>query len=231
MKNFDSKSKIDLTVKGYDKVASEWSASRQNFWEELKFTKKYFVKNETGSTSILDIGCGNGRFAKQVIDEYEYRGIDPSQELINIAKKEIDSDMFSVYDGINIPFENKSFDNVVSFAVMHHIPPNMIVEWLKESKRVLEDNGIAIFSTWDLWNTHSKQLKNYYIKNKFSTNFFNTFYGDIVLGFTSHKNTRYVHSYTEKEIRKYFKLAGYNIIDIRLASRESGNRNILIIAN
>ncbi len=229
MKNFNDKAKLDLTIKGYDKVAAEWSASRQNFWEELKFIKKYLIPK----TSILDIGCGNGRFAKQILSEYTYSGVDPSVELINIAKKDLPTiaDKFSLYDGVSLPFLAKSFDNVVSFAVMHHLPPNMIVAWLKESKRVLRDGGIAIFSSWDLWNTHEKELKKYYFKNKFSKNFFNTSFGDIVLGFTSHKKTRYVHSYTEKEIRKYFALAGYNIIEISYRSRESGNRNILIIAN
>ncbi len=229
MKYFNNKAKLDLTIKGYDKVATEWSASRQNFWEELKFIKKYLPSQ----TSILDIGCGNGRFAKQILDEYTYTGVDPSVELINIAKKDLPdlSDKFSFYDGVHLPFTDKSFDNVVSFAVMHHLPPSMIVSWLKESKRVLKEDGVAIFSSWDLWNTHQKELRKYYLKNKFSKNFFNTYLGDIVLGFTSHKNTRYVHSYTEKEIRKYFALAGYNILEMSYRSRESGNRNILIIAN
>ena len=41
MKNFDNKAKLKLTIDGYNKVADEWSASRQNFWDELKFVKKY----------------------------------------------------------------------------------------------------------------------------------------------------------------------------------------------
>lgn len=229
MKNFDSQAKQTLTTKGYDKVAVEWSMSRQNFWEELKFIKKYLP----AYTSILDIGCGNGRFAKQILVDYKYTGVDPSKELINIAKKELPdiADQFSVYDGTTLPFSDKSFDNIVSFAVMHHVSPDNIVAWLTESKRVLKTGGTAIFSSWDLWNTHGEQLKKYYVKNKFSRNFFNTFFGDIVLGFTSHKNTRYVHSYTEKEIQKYFKKSGYDIVEISYRSRESGNRNILVIAN
>ncbi len=229
MKYFNNKAKLDLTIKGYDKVAIEWSASRQNFWEELKFIKKYLIPQ----TSILDIGCGNGRFAKQLLNQYIYTGVDPSIELINIAKNELPhlSDKFSVYDGVTLPFADKSFDNVVSFAVMHHLPPSALLSWLKESKRVLKGDGVAIFSSWDLWNTHKKELRKYYFKNKFSRDFFNTSFGDIVLGFTSHKNTRYVHSYTEKEIKKYFALAGYDILEISYRSRESGNRNILIIAN
>lgn len=229
MKNFDNKAKLKLTIDGYNKVADEWSASRQNFWDELKFVKKYLPLHN----KILDIGCGNGRFAKQILENYEYTGIDPSKELIDIAKKDLPdlSENFSLYDGINIPFPDKSFENLVSFAVIHHIPPESLVSWLIEAKRVLKADGIAIFSSWDLWNTHKNQLLKYYFKNKFSKNFFNTSLGDIVLGFTSHKNTRYVHSYTEKELRKYFKKAGFNIIEIGYKSRESGNRNILIIVN
>ncbi len=42
--------------------------------------------------------------------------------------------------GDALPFENKSFDAVVSFGVLEHVPYDY--EWLKEVNRVLKDDGL-----------------------------------------------------------------------------------------
>ena len=85
MKKETAQAILKLSQEEYDEFASEFSASRQIFWDELQFLKEHVHKKDR----VLDIGCGNGR----LIDLFEneninYTGVDFSKKLIEIAKKE-----------------------------------------------------------------------------------------------------------------------------------------------
>jgi SAM-dependent methyltransferase len=87
---------------------------------------------------ILDVGCGNSPF-RFLVDSYkaQYVGIDIS-----------DADYFDynnvnkiIFDGEHIPFENESFDNIISTEVLEHVEnPEMIID---EMYRVLKPSGNA----------------------------------------------------------------------------------------
>lgn len=48
-----------------------------------------------------------------------------------------------LYDGINLPFENDSFDFIFSQQVLEHVPFNLQENFIKEEKRVLKSGGVA----------------------------------------------------------------------------------------
>lgn len=231
--------KIKLTIDGYDLVSSDWDKTRQNFWPELiDEIKKYIPKRDSSlNTKILDLGCGNGRLIDEIeklnnLDyKLEYFGIDPSKELIKIAiekhKEKLSHENINYklesFDGLslnnildkeNINLEDERFDQVISIAVLHHIPPSKVVDWLKEANRVTKKDTVSIFTTWNL-NESNYDLN----ENK-----------DAVIGFVHHKNTRYVHYYDYAEIRNIFNLSGYSILEIKEIKRESGMSNTVIIA-
>jgi len=94
---------------------------------------------------VLDVGCGTGGVtipAKlQVGKNGEVTGIDPSPEMIAIARRkashaglEID---FRVDVIESLPFPDGTFDAVTSSLMMHHLPEHVQVEGLAEIKRVL----------------------------------------------------------------------------------------------
>ena len=65
---------------------------------------------------ILDIGCGDGLISKLIVDSkvgIEYDGID-------IMERPICNIRYTSFDGVNIPFEPKSFDAVQLIDVLHH---------------------------------------------------------------------------------------------------------------
>lgn len=84
---------------------------------------------------ILDVGCGDGSKLKKLGNKNTKRfGCDVS----SLAKKY----GFDIFDGINLPYKNESFDRVVSFFVLEHTqnPKELIVDMV----RVLETNGLLI---------------------------------------------------------------------------------------
>jgi predicted TPR repeat methyltransferase len=74
----------------YDSFATTFSNSRKNLhWPELSAIIESMKKN--GVKSVLDIGCGNGRFLEEARDgklEMEnYLGIDNSEQMIEEARR------------------------------------------------------------------------------------------------------------------------------------------------
>ncbi len=74
----------------YDAFATTFSNSRKNLhWPELEYIITDMIQHTCGS--ILDIGCGNGRFleeaSKRELVPREYRGIDSSSGMIEEARK------------------------------------------------------------------------------------------------------------------------------------------------
>lgn len=126
-------------------VNNRWSRKRV-----LKLVKKLLGYIETGdNTDFLDIGCGDGEVAKYIARTYHGRvtGIDIDPEQVKIAR-ENDGDIphlkYLEADSTDLPFEDNSFDVVLSFGVLHHIE-----NWddsLEEIKRVLRKGGYFVYA-------------------------------------------------------------------------------------
>ena len=96
---------------------------------------------------VLDLGCGNGRhamyFARQGVSA---AGIDVSQQAIGWASDwarreglEID---FRVGDIAQLPFEDDTFDAVVSHGVLDHVLMETARQAAREVQRVLKPGGL-----------------------------------------------------------------------------------------
>jgi len=126
-------------------VNSQWSRKRV-----LGLAKKLLDYVKTGDeTEFLEIGCGNGEVAKYIARNYKGRvvGIDIDPEQIKIAR-DADEDIphlkYLEADSTELPFDDDSFDVILSFGVLHHIP-----NWddaLEEIKRVLRKGGYFVYA-------------------------------------------------------------------------------------
>jgi ubiquinone/menaquinone biosynthesis C-methylase UbiE len=121
----------------------------------------YVFNKNNNIKMIMDLGCGNG-------DSFEYFtpynskitwiGLDiASSPEVNIR---IRNDLlFVAYDGVNIPFDDNSFDVIFSNQVFEHVRyPELL---LKETKRVLKPEGYFIGSVSSMEPYHSYSLWNY----------------------------------------------------------------------
>lgn len=94
---------------------------------------------------ILEIGCGYGeqisylsRYAKT------YFAVDSNDNAISFLNKQYSNDnklKFFICKADNLPFENESFDAVISFMCFHEIPENEQEESILEMIRVLRKDG------------------------------------------------------------------------------------------
>ena len=124
--------------------------SRRHAKENIRITERLFSYLDLEEiNNVLEIGCGIGMLSSYLSQKYDMNvfGIDVDHEQIKIARKYLKDNTklsFSVESATNLPFENYSFDMVLSFNVIHHIS-----DWknvLKEVHRVLRPFGVFAFS-------------------------------------------------------------------------------------
>ncbi|HEY4708049.1 MAG TPA: class I SAM-dependent methyltransferase [Thermodesulfobacteriota bacterium] len=98
---------------------------------------------------VLDVGCGTGVLtiiaAKAAGGEGMAVGIDPAPAMIGKARenarKEASRAEFRVAAIEELPFNDSSFDRVLSSLMLHHLPPDVKLKGLAEIKRVLKPDG------------------------------------------------------------------------------------------
>ena len=117
-----------------------WSLSGSNSWyynRRIWVLSHALAKAIPGRGSVLDIGCGDGQLALALMKlrpDLKIEGVDVvarPKTLIPVAQ----------YDGMKLPFADKSFDYVTIVDVLHHTDDPSVV--LSEASRVAR-NGVVI---------------------------------------------------------------------------------------
>jgi len=119
--------------------------------ERLTGRHKYSFKfcGDVKGKEILDVGSSYGWFEKFTIRAgcKSVVGIEPEEKLFYEAQKEVPGAMFKKGSALYIPAKDQSFDLVVMFDVIEHIPKGTEMIALKEIKRVLKPRGTLVMST------------------------------------------------------------------------------------
>jgi tRNA (uracil-5-)-methyltransferase TRM9 len=222
-----AKSILEKTKENYNLIAKEFSATRREIWEELKFLFKDLKEGE----KVLDLGCGNGRWYKVFKEKkVDYFGLDNSEKLIEIAKENFPDAKFFVGDALSLPFQDDFFDKVYSIALLHHIPSeDFRIKVLKEAKRVLKPGGILILTCWRIHRLREilALLKYTLLKiigrSKLDFKDFFVPWGKKML--------RYYHFFTQRELENLVKKVGFEILESGVVKNKRGNRqNYYIIS-
>jgi ubiquinone/menaquinone biosynthesis C-methylase UbiE len=103
------------------------------------------VRPSIAGRKILDIGCGTGSFAGQLVAEgAETIGIDPGVEAIQAATAAVPQATF--FEGVAeaLPFDNATFDIGMMINALHHVPEMAMQAALGEAARVVRPNGVVI---------------------------------------------------------------------------------------
>jgi SAM-dependent methyltransferase/uncharacterized protein YbaR (Trm112 family) len=122
------------------------------FWlaaDELVF--EYWTRNTPQNDWLLDVGSANGRAIFPMMSNgMTGVGIDVSVQLLRQAIERSKqnglhgSTCFAVADGNDLPFVDMSFDRVMTYGVLHHLPNPEAA--CKEFQRVLSRGGIYLGS-------------------------------------------------------------------------------------
>ncbi len=136
----------------YDKVAKEYGgygfSTNEPKYDSIypggnpeAIFKEKLLELATHSTVALDIGCGDGKFAFEIADQFsEIIGLDSSKELIAIAQQKmgnlnVKNMSFIFGDASKTPFEDQSFD-----IIFNRRGPSFYTEY----SRLLKHGGYYI---------------------------------------------------------------------------------------
>ena len=109
---------------------------------------------------VLDLGCGNGRFALflernaelRSHQPFTYVGIDLSSELIDHARTaaaDLDHIRFEVDDIEDCTLDGAAYDLVVLFGVLHHLPGfNSRRHALERAASAIAPGGLLAITCW-----------------------------------------------------------------------------------
>ena len=99
--------------------------------------------------TILDLGCGTGRFSEALAAHFdaEVIGIDPSQKMLDQAKRKLRDGRVRYQPGCGeaIPLPDDSVDLVFMSMSFHHFTDQKLAA--RECRRVLRDGAPAILRT------------------------------------------------------------------------------------
>lgn len=135
---------VDKTTEAYNKIAEDYSKRNYNhFWQE----EYKFYKSIIPGKKIVDLGCGAGRDAEVFVkDDFDYLGIDSSEEMLKIAKERVPAGRFEIMDlrSINLPVG--SFDGFWASASLLHFPKKEVPTILNSFHNLLKNNGVGFIS-------------------------------------------------------------------------------------
>mgnify|MGYP005858099783 CR=1 FL=1 len=199
----------------YNFNAEKWDATRQNSWGEFEFARDFLSEKK-----LLDAGCGNGRLNFWLAKNNfrgEYFGVDVSEKLIEIARKNFPDQKFAVQNLLEFSAPN-SADAIFCVAVLHHFENSADCEKVVRNLHAALRPGGKIFATsWNLW---QPRFWKYFLRQKSR---------DLDIPFAG-KSARRVHAFTKTELEKLFATAGFKKVKIFYA-RHSAKSNFLRARN
>ena len=118
----------------YDRFATSFSDTRQRPWRGWDRVLEHLPGSATRALSVLDVGCGNGRFAAFLADHQRpasrFVGLDnSSRSLLEVAQRScshLPDHRFQPFELITQSLaevlDGERFDVIVLFGVLHHVP-------------------------------------------------------------------------------------------------------------
>jgi ubiquinone/menaquinone biosynthesis C-methylase UbiE len=102
--------------------------------------------NLSENHAVLDLGCGTGSTIGYLYENRNIKavGLDPSEKLLEIAKKEHPDTNFVLGQGENIPLEPEKFEAVFAECTLSLMDD--LSRTLEEAHRVLKHNGWFVIS-------------------------------------------------------------------------------------
>lgn len=176
----------------YNKIGREFSNTRASVkWPWITD----FIESLPKKSSILDVGCGNGRNMKY--EGHHFYGVDNSKTFIEICREQD----LNVVEGtmMMLPFSKKSFDNIINIAAFHHLSSEIRRQRaVEEMYRVLKPSGKVLISVWSIDQPEKS-------KREF------TCYGDIMVPWKSNEKTydRYYYIFKIDELKQLFETCGF----------------------
>ena len=237
---------LELNRSFYDVFGDAFAATRRRIQPGVYRVLREWSPAET-SADWIDIGCGSGALGQEWAAQGRqgsYSGVDFSLPLLREADKVV-SGLNSETSGLKIqyfygdlmseewpaPFSAGDADGVLAFASLHHIPGAAHHRRIfSQVHGLLREGGVFIFSVWQF--QHSEKLmKRVQPWSLAGIDPAELEPGDTLLDWraalpeqTERRGLRYVHLFSEAELRTLAESAGFSVEESFLSDGKEGNQ-------
>ena len=222
---------IELNREFYTRFGDSFSATRHRIQPGVRCVLVMLG----GDEDILDLGCGNGWFARELAERGHrgaYLGVDFSLPLLRDAESyaggfsakfmQADLTKLSAFSGQLSAAGHWSL--ITAFATLHHIPSREIrIGVLKTVRQLLKPNGLFIHSNWQFMNSEKLKAR---IQpwDVAAIDGSEVDAGDYLLDWRNGgKGLRYVHHFDEAELYELAQATGFQVKDVFYSDGETGD--------
>ena len=129
---------------GYNTIANKYLATRAKKSSDIALLDE-FMKHLEPNAKVLDAGCGAGIPVAQILSrDFNVTGVDFSEKQIELAKQNVPDATFICQDMTEMDFPDATFDAVVSYYAIIHIPRDEHPALLRNIHRMLKPGGLAL---------------------------------------------------------------------------------------
>jgi ubiquinone/menaquinone biosynthesis C-methylase UbiE len=138
-----------LTRQAYNLAAQKYHDLFYNEMNEKEYDRKLldsFAARFNNDSLICDAGCGpSGHIGRYLFDKgINVVGVDISEKCIELARLNNPEMKFECADICNMPFDDNSFDGLISYYSVINTPKIYIPRIFSEFRRVLKHNGFLL---------------------------------------------------------------------------------------
>lgn len=135
----------DNIYKSYQKGGSAWATLSEDI--DPRFIN-FITQHDFKTKSVLDIGCGTGKYLKFLQDNnFETNGIDSSETSVEITKKTLnDSSQIICVDMFDLIIPEDKYDLIISISTIHHGKKSQVKSLIDKIHNALLEGG-KIFIT------------------------------------------------------------------------------------
>jgi cyclopropane fatty-acyl-phospholipid synthase-like methyltransferase len=173
----------NLVQQGYDRCASAYDAARQR---EANPELELVTSKLVDGAHVLDIGCGAGiPIASELARHFAVTGIDISGEQIRLAHQNVPSGTFIQADMMTVELPEATFDAVISFYAIFHVPREEHAELFRHIRGWLKPGGFLL-ATVSSQDEDSYTEDDFFGVTMYWSNYGLKYYSDLLqtLGFT-----------------------------------------------
>jgi len=139
---------VQIVAAGYDRVADDYERLEKvgSEWPRLRRLRELLAGVPKGG-AVLDLGCGNGVPAlREIARRHVATGVDVSSVQAERARQNVPEATVLHADMVETEVADGSFDAIVSFYAVEHVPRERHAEFFARLRSWLRPGGSLLFT-------------------------------------------------------------------------------------
>ncbi len=187
-----------LVQEGYNRCAAGYAEARaEEAHPELDLLRERLYDG----AAVLDLGCGSGvPITRSLAENFSVTGVDTSSEMVRLARANVPEARFLHADITSVELPASSFDAVVAFYSVFHLPREEHNDLFRRVRGWLKPAGY-LMCTLTRYSEAAYTEDDFFGETMYWSNYGMSEYADMLtgLGFTLLSTSAVGHGYAEPE--------------------------------